>query len=255
MLDLHGEIGSVQGIEAADATFDIDSQVAQRGLDRRADVSPRGERIQGPQLAAHRGRELVEPAFPGDGEQAIGTGADAQRLDQRYPVRLASLAIGDPDVADLAAPDDERHRGGALGERLRDRRGRARLAEHPVAFAVGVRFEQDGDVAQFERADVDRSRDQRPEADLHRHAPDLDHLRLRAPVRVSKPHTLGNHRDRGKHLELERPVDGERSPEQLRDEGLDAALVLAQVAEGEVKHDRDEQGSHGGKDDGGEAAK
>jgi len=55
-------------------------------------------------------------------------------------------------------------------------------------------------------------------------------------------------------LELERPVDRERSPEQVGDEGLDATLVLAQIAESEVKHDRDEQGCRGAKDDDDEAA-
>jgi hypothetical protein len=133
----------VQGIEAADATFDIDLQGAHRGLYRHADVSPGGERIQGPQLAAHGYRELVQAAFPGDGEQAVGTGADAQRLDERNPVRLASLAIGDPHVAELGALDDERYGGGTLGGRFRNLRGRMRLAEYPVTFAVGVCLEQD----------------------------------------------------------------------------------------------------------------
>ena len=212
----------------------------------------------GPKLAAHRSRELVQLAFPGDRKQAVGTGVDAQRLDERYPVRVASLAIGDPHVGELGAQDDGRHGSGASGARLRAG-GRARLAEHPVALAVGVRLEEDGDVAQFERADVDGSRDQGPEADSHRHVPDLDHLRLRAPVCVSQAHALGNQGDRGQHFELERAVDRESSPEELRNEGLDAALMPAQIAEGEVKNDRennrDEQGSRGGKDDDGEAAK
>ena len=53
--------------------------------------------------------------------------------------------------------------------------------------------------------------------------------------RVSQTHALGNHGDRGQHFELERFVDGEGSPEQLRGESLDAALVPTQVAEGEAK--------------------
>ena len=48
MRDLHGEIGAVQGIEATEATFDIDLQIAHRRLDCGADVAPGGSASRGP---------------------------------------------------------------------------------------------------------------------------------------------------------------------------------------------------------------
>ena len=80
-------------------------------------------------------------------------------------------------------------------------------------------------------------------------APDLQHLRLRAPFRVADADVLGQQRDRWQDLELERAIDRERPAQLLCDESLDLALVPTQVGESDIEHDREEQGSDDGKHD------
>ena len=195
---------------------------------------------------------LVEFSFPGDRQQAVGPRFDGQRLEERDAVRLPGLAIGDLHVAELGVLDDHRELGGA---RVGRGASSVRPAEHPVALAVAVLLEENRDVAQFERANVHGSRNQRPQPDVRREAPDLDHLRLRAPFRVADADALGEDRDRRQHFELERAIDRERPADLLGDEGLDAALVSTQIGESEVEHDREEQGSHDGKSDDDETAR
>jgi hypothetical protein len=254
VLHLQRKVGTVQRIETAETALDLEPQVSDRGLDRHADVPPGDERVQGSQLTRQRGRIVIEPALPGDRQQAGRSGLDGQRLEEHDAVRRPGLAISDPHVVELAVLDEGGDFGGSRAKRVRLGLGRSCLAEHPVALAVGVLLQEDRDIAQLERSNVHRPRDQRPEADPGREASDLDHLRLRAPIRVTDADALGEKRDGRQHTELERSFDREGPADLLRDETLDAALVPAQVPEREVKHDREDQHPRDGKEDGDKAA-
>ena len=213
-----------------------------------------------PQLAAHLSRELVQFALSGDREQAVGTGADAQRLDERYLVRLASLAIGDPHVAELARWMTQVSAVALSGARL-GALARARPPRRTPSCPCRRRSSRAGP-----RRRSIRTSGRRPvprPATRGRSRTDTCPI---STICGCEPQSAFPRRTRSATTEIEgstsssnAPLDRERPPEQLCDEGLDAALVPAQVAEGEVKNDREndrnEQASRGGEDDDGEAAK
>ena len=51
VLDLQGEVGAVEGIQAAQAALDVEPELLDPGLERHADVSPREEGVERPQLS------------------------------------------------------------------------------------------------------------------------------------------------------------------------------------------------------------
>ena len=252
MLELQGQIRARQRIELAETAIDVELQSFDRALDVQSDVPSSEECVDRPHVSVQHARVAVETSFPGDGQEPVGPRFDGQRLNERDAVRLPGLAIRDFDVAELAVQDDRRNFGGG-------RVGRSFLfcfaTEFPVGLAVLVLLEKNRDVAQLERTNVHGPRNQRPQPDVCRDAPDLDHLRLRAPFGVAEADAFGEDTDRRKQLELERPIDRERSADLFRDQGFDAAFVSTQVGQTEVKHDREEQSSHDGERDDNETAK
>ena len=184
VLDLQGELGAVEGVQAAQSALDVELEVLDPGLERHADVPPREEGVERPHFARQPGRVPADPALAGDRQEIARAGRDGERLEERDAVLLAWRAIGDAHVAEIAFADDRRDLGHARVERARiplPFPGLLLLAEDPVPLAVLALLEQHGDIADLERADVDWPRDERPQADLGREAPDLDQLRRGAP--------------------------------------------------------------------------
>ncbi len=119
VLDLHGEVGAVEGVQAAQSALDVEPELLDPGLERHADVPPREERVERPQLSRQRGRVPADPALGGDRQEVGRAGRDRERLEERDAVRLAGRAIGDAHIAEIAFADDGRDLGHARVERVR----------------------------------------------------------------------------------------------------------------------------------------
>ena len=106
MFDLHREVRAIQRIEPAEAAVDVELQPLDRSLQFHADVAPGEKRIDGTDVPVHFRPVRVEFSIAGDRKQAVGAGFDGHRLKDSDALRLAGLAIGEPQVVELCVLND-----------------------------------------------------------------------------------------------------------------------------------------------------